>query len=349
MQICFNLMPGPWSQLSEIAAACEREGLHSIAIADSPLQARDVYIGCAASLQATSSLGVFTAVTNPVTRHPSVTASALLSLCEMAPGRVSVGIATGDSALWGVGLKPAKIALLREYILALKALLRGEEATWQGSKFRGHWDDLDPATSPPVYVACSGPKVLRMAVEVADGIIPAMGYAPENIAYVHSLVDSACSDFGRDSQAFDIWWYSDVTFGPSAETVLETNLGSESQWLVMGSVEGKLIPEHYVPALREMHADGHDIQTAYKSPDRGRVLVERAKKLGLYDWLLARSPRLFGTPDEIGQRLAQLRSQGLDKWCLWQEGGEGGPLDVVKMLSAAQRSSEGSDQANSLN
>ena len=337
MNICYNLMPGSWSEMTRLATLAEQAGLHSIGIADSPLIARDLFVASAACLQCTDQLNVFSAVTNPVTRHPSVMATAAMSLCEIAPGRVAMGIATGDSALWGVGLKPAKIAVLREYILALKALLRGQEAVWQGNTFRPHWTNVDQHNCPKVYVACSGPKVLRMAVEVADGVIPAMGYAPENIANVRSLIDTACEDFDRDRTAFDVWWYADVTVGSSAEAVLSASLGSESQWLVMGGTEGKLIPVDYIPLLREMHADGHDLQVSYQDPERGYKLVERAKKLGLYDWLLTRSPRLVGTPAEIGERLKALEAQGLDNWCLWQDGGEGGPADIAQLLGSLSK------------
>ena len=90
----------------------------------------------------------------------------------------------------------------------------------------------------------------------------------------------------------------------------------------MGGTEGKLIPPEYIPLLQQMHADGHDIQTSYKNPNRGRQLVERAKGLGLYDWLYERDSRLHGTAEEIGQRLRELGSRGIDQWCLWQDGGD---------------------------
>lgn len=337
MRISFNLLPKPWQEMTTIAAACEREGLHSIALADSPLIARELYISCAACLQATRSLRVMTAVTNPLTRHPSVTASAMMSLSEMAPGRVALGIATGDSAAWGVGLKPAKIAELRAYIVALQSLLREETAAWNGHTFRSYWDGRQRDSAVPVYVACSGPKVLRMAVDAADGIIPAMGYAPENIAHVKNLVEDACREVGRDPATFDVWWYADVTFAPSADDAMAQDLGSDSQWLVVGSTDGKLIPAEYIPLLEEMHRDGHDLQTSYKNPQRSRTLVERAKQLGLFDWLHNRAARLWGTPEDVGRRLAELDALGLSQWCLWQDGGDGEAADVPAMLGAAMR------------
>ena len=337
MKLSYNLMPLSFQNMRPVALASERAGLHSVAVADSPLISRELFVSCAECLRETKSLNVMTAVTNPLTRHPSVAASAIATLCEMAPGRILIGIATGDSAAWGAGLRPAKVSVLSDYIVALKQLLRGEVATWQGHEFSLQWDGYDPSSAPPIYVACSGPRVLRMAVEVADGIIPAMGYAPQNIAHVKQLVADACVEFERDIHEFAIWWYSEFRFGESAEEVLKSHLGADSQWLVMGSTEGKLIPPEYIPLLKEMHADGHNLAVAYKDLERGEKLVQRAKSLGLYDWLYARASRLCGTPAEIGARLQSFQKQGLDHWCLWQDGGEGDYNDIPAKLGETLR------------
>jgi len=153
-------------------------------------------------------------------------------------------------ACTGVGLKPARVAAMREYIVAVKALLRGEETSYQGNEFKAVWDHLDPGLAPPVYVACSGPRVIKMAAQVADGIIPEMGYTPEDIAYVYSLVEEGCTEIGRDPKEIDIWWYSDVTFARDVETAMQSTIGTASHWLTMGSTKGKRIPEGYAPHHR---------------------------------------------------------------------------------------------------
>ena len=334
-KISFNIMSPPLKDVPDLALAGERVGLHSIAFGDSPLVSPEVYLACGAGLFATSRLGVVTGVTNPVTRHPSITASSALSLSQMAPERLAIGIATGDSALWGVGLRPAKLAFLREYIVAIKALMRGEEATWQGHTFRAQWDDIDPNMAPPVYVACSGPRVLKMAAQVADGVIVSMGYSPEDIAYVGSVISEGCAETGRDPNEVEVWWYSELTFGPDVETAMEVGVGSGSHWLIMGGTEGKRIPEEYKPLLHQLHDDTFDLETYLKDPDRNRVLVERAKKLGLYDWLAARSARLWGTPNDIGDRLEELRAQGLENWFLSLADWDLEPLKAVEMLGTA--------------
>ena len=115
IQICLTVLQGSWNDTSATARAVDESGLHSIGIADSPMHLRDMHLACAACALNTSKTKIITGVTNPVTRHPSVMASAFLQLEELAPERIICGIATGDSALWGVGLKPAKLAELREY------------------------------------------------------------------------------------------------------------------------------------------------------------------------------------------------------------------------------------------
>ena len=49
-------------------------------------------------------------------------------------------------------------------------------------------------------------------------------------------------------------------------------------------------------------------------------MVNRAKELGLYDWIASRSPRLWGTPIEVRARLEELRSLGMSKWMLFPDG-----------------------------
>lgn len=318
---------------AEIAQAAERAGITAINFPDSPLIYPEVYISCAASLLSTSSLEVQTGATNPVTRHPSVTAGTAITLSELAPKRVGIGIATGDSACWGVGLRPARIAELCEYIVALRALVRGKEATWRGATFQGHWTEFDPSLAPPVYVACSGPKLLQAAAQVADGLlIEGMGYAPEDIARVKGLIDQACSEVGRDPSELEVWWGSEFAFGDDPEVVMAKHI-MVSHWLLMGDPIAKGVPEAILPALRELHADTKDLDTFAEMSMLERR-TKRAKELGIYDWLTARSARLFGTPEDVRKRMDELRQHGIEKWSLAPMAEDGARGSIEKLGSA---------------
>ena len=311
-RVCVHL-PVTLSEAPEMARAAERAGVSAINMPDSPLLYPDVYLSCAASLMATSELGVQTGVTNAVTRHPSVTAGSARSLSELGPNRTAIGIATGDSSCWGAGLKSARIAELREYVVALRALLRGEEATWRGATFRGHWPDHDPSLAPPVYVACSGPKVLKASAQVADGLIIAeMGYTPEDITRVRSIIEQGCAEVDRNPEELEIWWATQVAFGDDVEALTENAIGA-THWLIAGNPEEKGIPDGFLPKLKQLHFDTHDL-AAFTDPTHWELQGQRARELGVYDWLVERSARLFGSPEDVRKRMDELRNYGVENW-----------------------------------
>ena len=273
-----------------------------------------------------------TSVTNPLSRDPSVTASCLLTLEEIAPGRVAFGIGTGDSALWGVGLRPATVAQLRDYIVAVKALLRGEEADYQGRRFRMQWSDLPVPADIPVIVPVSGPKVLRMACEVADGMLLSMGFGPHNVDYVRTLVAQGCEAVGRDGGELELWWNSEVVFGDSPEEALSRGMGVSTEWLTMGSLDGKQIPDHLKQALLQFNAGTQDIATDYQDEGRQRSHIDRARELGLYDWLVARAPGLWGRPEDIAQRLRELEARGMDRWMFYVGRSESDRMNQLRLI-----------------
>ena len=304
----------------ELWQACETAGLDMIGVADSPNLLREMYISTSMALTGTESIPVITYVTNPVSRHPSVTACGFMTLNELAPGRIGMGIGSGDSALWSIGKKGAKVGLMRDYIVAVKALLRQERVNWDGYEFKGEWSFVEPFDLK-VYVACSGPKILRVAAEVADGAIVTMGFSPEDVDYVKGIVADGLAASGRSDKDFEIWWNAHITFDDSYEAAAARSLGWSPSWLTMGSLSGKGIPDEYKARLKELNADTHNLNATYKSKNREQTVVARAKKLGLYDWLLSRSPRLFGTSDDVASRLNELgRDHDMTKWIFFATG-----------------------------
>ena len=88
-----------------------------------------------------------------------------------------------------------------------------------------------------------------------------------------------------------------------------------------------------------MNADIHDLDAVYKTPDRGRIQVQRAKDLGIHDWIIEHSPRLWGTPDDICERLGELADTGLTNWVFLQQskgtfvgGADAEKLDLIEKL-----------------
>src|SRR5919198_795401 len=80
-----------------------------------------------------------TCVTNPATRDPSVTASALATLNLISGGRMDLGIGRGDSARRVLGKKPTTLARLEEAVQIIKNLATGQPADYDGEQIQIEW------------------------------------------------------------------------------------------------------------------------------------------------------------------------------------------------------------------
>jgi alkanesulfonate monooxygenase SsuD/methylene tetrahydromethanopterin reductase-like flavin-dependent oxidoreductase (luciferase family) len=129
----------------------------------------------AAVLAWTSRLRVGIGVLPVPLRNVALTAMEAAMLHRLFPGRMTVGVGHGVQSWMGqVGARAeSPLALLREYLDALRALLRGERVTADGRYVR--LDDValgwPPESAPPVFAAAAGPRTLRLSGELADGTV----------------------------------------------------------------------------------------------------------------------------------------------------------------------------------
>ena len=134
-----------------------------------------------------------TCVTNPATREPSVTASALAVLDELSGGRMDLGIGRGDSARRVLGKPPTTMKTLEEAIAVIRDLVEGRAVTFEGTElvlpWTGKW-------KLPVWVAGYGPMALAMTGRVADGLILQLA-DPDLIRWFVSQLREAEAAAGR--------------------------------------------------------------------------------------------------------------------------------------------------------
>lgn len=167
---------------------------------DSQLRRRETYVLLAAAAAATSRISLSPFIANPVNRHPSVTASSIATVAELAPGRVLIAMGVGDTAVRLAGLRPAKVAELEAATRMIKDLLAGEEVDLGA---------LRPAYLPhhspvPVWIAAGGPRTLRMAGSVCDGVFIRVGTAAANIGASVDLIREGAASAGRDPASVKI-------------------------------------------------------------------------------------------------------------------------------------------------
>lgn len=172
----------------------ERLGWDAALQPDSQLRRRDTYVLLAAAARATERVTLGPLLANPVTRHPTVTASSIATIDELAPGRVLLGWGAGDTAVRLAGLRPARVKELEAATRLMRALLDGQ-AVDVGAEQPARLPHHRPV---PIWIAAGGPRTLRMAGGVADGVFIRVGTHAANIARAVELVRAGATDAGRD-------------------------------------------------------------------------------------------------------------------------------------------------------
>jgi 5,10-methylenetetrahydromethanopterin reductase len=160
---------------------------------DSQLRRRDTYVLLAAAARATERITLGTLLANPINRHPTVTASSIATIDELAPGRVLLGWGVGDTAVRLAGLRPARVKELEESTRLMRALLDGE-AVEVGAPRPARLPHHRPV---PIWIAAGGPRTLRMAGGVADGVFLRVGTHAANIARSIALIRAGAAEAGR--------------------------------------------------------------------------------------------------------------------------------------------------------
>jgi 5,10-methylenetetrahydromethanopterin reductase len=161
---------------------------------DSQLRRRDTYVLLAAAARATERITLGPLLANPINRHPTVTAGSIATIDELAPGRVLLGFGVGDTAVRLAGLRPARVKELEAATRLMRALLDGDEVEVGAAR---------PARLPhhrpvPIWIAAGGPRTLRMAGGVADGVFIRVGTHPANLATAVEAIRAGAREAGRD-------------------------------------------------------------------------------------------------------------------------------------------------------
>ena len=173
----------------DLVAAVEGGGFDELWVCDSSLHARDVYPYLTLVALESRHLAFGPNCTHPYTRHPSITLNAMATLHELSGGRAAVAVGTGDRPVTELGYRPAPVVKVRELIGVLR--------TGAGLHV--------PLPSPlPVYVSASGPRMLALGGELADGVLFFSGVYPPCIEFAFEQIRAGARAAGRDPAALDV-------------------------------------------------------------------------------------------------------------------------------------------------
>ena len=282
---------GSWA---EFVAALEAEGVRRIWVIDSQLAMKDVYAGLTVAALNTSRVGLGTGVTNAVTRHPTVTANAIAAIAEISRGRAFLGLGAGDSALYGVGLKPQKVAEIEETITFFRAVLDGGEGQLGGRRYRlPH-----VAGSVPVYLAVSQERMCELAGRLADGAIVMGPAQPDIVRRQVEWIENGLKAANRSRSELEIAFMATIS----------TELDDVRSW---ASTQARLLGR-YRELPDSLLRFGHEFARSAESYDYAEHLSTNAAHGVAVSDDLVRALAIVGTPAECAARLRDLQATGID-------------------------------------
>src|SRR5579872_3104855 len=175
----------PPETLRGIAEAADSGGATDLWIA-SHLFHREPIACAAATLASSRNIGIVLMAVSPYTVHPVYAVMAAATLDEYFPGRVQLCFGVGAPRdLEAVGISPEHpLQTLRETIEIARSLLAGDTISFSGQRYRVSGRRLAMGAHPiALWLAASGPLMLELAGEKADGVVISAGASPTYIRW----------------------------------------------------------------------------------------------------------------------------------------------------------------------
>ena len=211
MEFGFTLKPDhSLERVISLTKLAEQCGFTHGWVFDSHVLWKEPYILLTLMAQHSTRLRLGTCVTNPATREPSVTASALAVLQLLSGGRMDLGIGRGDSARRVLGKRPTTLADLEEATVAIRDLCEGRTVRYDGTDLTLDWAG---AHDLPVWIAGYGPKALALTGRIADGAIIQIA-DPSLVRWCVGLLRDGARDAGRDPNEVKVMVAAPAHIGP---------------------------------------------------------------------------------------------------------------------------------------
>ncbi|MFT7601627.1 MAG: 5,10-methylenetetrahydromethanopterin reductase [Acidimicrobiales bacterium] len=265
-----------------------------------PLSIWDPYVLMAAGVMNTTTMRFGPLLETPVLRSPAVAAGSIASIAELSDGRAMLTYGIGDTAVRWLGKRPARIAELELATIETRALLAGERLDVGADELAF----LRHARPVPVWLACGGPKSLRMAGRVADGVFLRVGTNPANLRAAVNAVRSGAVEAGREP--------SEVSIGVIVHTVTSQDpaeIKSITRAMAAGFYE-------YSPALFEQAGfawNGTPIEELKEQlwPDfhHAKDLVAAGSLVDFLDDEVAASFSFFGSSQDVIDQITDLLAE----------------------------------------
>ncbi len=280
----------------------EKRGFDHLWITDH-FNNRNVYVTLTAAAVYTEKMKLGPGVTNPYLINPVMTAQAVASLDEMAPGRVVLGIGAGDKTTLdcaGVEMKNPLTAV-KETIEIVRRMMEAKSVTYEGKVFqaKGAQFLFKPRGKIPVYVGAQGPKMLEMAGQVGEGVLINACH-PKDVSYAVAQARKGIEEAGRKLSDVDIAAYTSFSVHEDLEKANKAAIPVVA-YIVAGSPS--IILERHGIDLKK----AEEIREALKAAKWGQAFAAVSLEM-------TKAFSVCGTPDMCIDRINLLLKSGISQF-----------------------------------
>lgn len=288
----------PPAALRDLAGAADGLGVGRLWVASHLFQ-REPVVSSAMVLGHTRQLGAALMAMSPYTVHPVYATMAAAALDEWFPGRVTLCFGAGaprDLAALGI-VAERPLGAIRESIEIARSLLAGETVQYQGKRFRAEGRRLNSGPHDvPIMLAASGPKMLQLAGEVADGVLISAATSPPFVAWALDHVRDGEARSGRQVHKAALVYTAVSPDGQAARDRLRRNLA----FVLRGAHHAQNL------ALAGTRLDQAALNDAYASEDWKAVAA-------LIDDAVLDNHTASGTPQAVRAAMRRYEAVGLDE------------------------------------
>ncbi|MBM3217607.1 MAG: LLM class flavin-dependent oxidoreductase [Candidatus Rokubacteria bacterium] len=240
-------------------------------------------------------------------------ASFLASLDTLTDGRAFMDIASGDSAVFNIGLKAATRARIEDYVTCVRELIAKGEATYQDRPQRVRWSSTVVRPRVPISICAEGPKTLHLGGRIGDGVVAGTGLLPEVIKDTLARVHAGAREAGRAPEDVEVWFTARSSLHDDSATAIENVKASVSSILnhsMRFGLEGKSVPDD-LRAKIQAYVDNYALYDHVLHEGQN---PKRMEALGLTQYALDRFALAGNARDWIA-RIEQVASAGATR--LW--------------------------------
>jgi 5,10-methylenetetrahydromethanopterin reductase len=288
----------------------EELGYEHATFIDSQALSRDCVAMMTLAAAHTGRIRLGPGVTQPYTRHMSVLANSVATIDELSGGRAFLGIGAGMSSTGVLRKEPRPLAELASAVQFFRDFTGGKDATWQGVTVHSEWS----RRQIPVIIGADGPRGMRQAAAVADGVfLP--GVRKDLFAWRVPRLREGAAAGGRTLEDLEVWTRTMVCVDDSLERARQE----------VRSYAATCAFSLYLGVLRWPTPDAEELKDVLPP-----ALVDEITRLGKrYDYYqhekrgaphaadlsdeLIDAFVFCGPPDRCAERIRELRGAGVDR------------------------------------